>query len=78
MKLLKQTKFLNFTELPAKGVTKIIGVGNNSGGKLAFIKWHSGWRRYAFFPFPDTLFDVACLNEISEFITELMDVRKNG
>jgi hypothetical protein len=76
MTLLKQTKFLNFTLLPSKGKTKLIGVGNNSGGKLAYIKWHPGWRRYAFFPFAMTLFDVACLNEISQFITELMEERK--
>lgn len=35
--LIKQTKFLNFTELPATGKTRIIGVGNNSGEKLASI-----------------------------------------
>jgi len=76
MKLLKQTKYLNFTELPSKGVTKIIGVGNTSGSKLAFIKWHSGWRRYVFLPLPETLYDVACMKDILDFIQELMDERK--
>lgn len=77
MSLLKQTKYLNFTELPSKGKTKIIGVGNNNGMKLAFIKWQSGWRRYVFMPFPDTIFDVGCLGEIADFINELMEARKN-
>ena len=76
MTLLKQTKFLNFTELPSKGKTQIIGVGNTSGSKLAYIKWHSGWRRYVFLPLPDTLFDAGCLKDILDFITELMEDRK--
>lgn len=76
MTLIKQTKFLNYTELPAKGVTRIIGVGNNSRHKLALIKWSTGWRRYVFVPFPGTEFDVSCITEISEFITEMMEARK--
>lgn len=74
--LLLQTKFLNFVEISDTGKTKVIGVGNNSGHKLAYIKWDTGWRRYVFLPFKDTQFDVSCLNEISTFITKLMDDRK--
>lgn len=76
MTLLKQTKFLNFTELPPTGKTKIIGVGNNQGHKLAFIKWDTGWRRYVFMPLGGTQFDVSCMIDISNFITELMEARK--
>lgn len=76
--VLKQTKFLNFIEISDTGKTKLIGVGNNSGEKLAYIKWDAGWRRYVFLPFKDTQYDVSCLNEISEFITSLMNARKNG
>lgn len=75
MTLLKQTKFLNFTELPQTGKTKIIGVGNNQGHKLAFIKWDTGWRRYVFLPLGGTQFDVYCLKDISDFITDLMEAR---
>lgn len=77
MTLLKKTKFLNFTELPPTGKTKIIGVGNNTGQKLAIIKWSSGWRRYVFHPFKETQFDVDCLVDICDFITELMEERKS-
>lgn len=76
MTLLKRTKFLNFTDLPATGKTKIIGVGNNQGHKLAFIKWDTGWRRYVFLPLGGTQFDVSCLKDISDFITDLMEARK--
>lgn len=74
--LLKQTKFLNFVEISDTGKTKLIGVGNNSGQKLAYIKWDTGWRRYVFLPFKETQYDVTCLSEISAFITDLMNQRK--
>lgn len=74
--LIKQTKFLNFTELPATGKTRIIGVGNNSGEKLALIKWSTGWRRYVFHPMPETVYDTKCMNEIMDFIEQLMEERK--
>lgn len=76
--LLKQTKYLNFVEISDSGKTKVIGVGNNSGEKLAYIKWDTAWRRYVLLPFANMQFDVTCLNEISSFITELMDARKTG
>lgn len=76
MTLLRQTKYLNFTELPSTGKTKIIGIGNNSGQKLAYVKWSASWRRYVFLPFPDTQFDTVCLGEIVDFIKQLMEERK--
>lgn len=75
-KLIKQTKYLNFTELPPTGKTRIIGVGNNSGEKLAIIKWSSGWRRYVFHPMEGTSYDVACMTDIINFINQLMEDRK--
>lgn len=74
--LLKQTKFLNFVEISDTGKTKVIGVGNNQGQKLAYLKWATGWRRYVFMPFPDTQFDADCLTEILNFMQQLMNDRK--
>ena len=76
MQLLKQTKFLNYTEIDNTGKTKIVGVGNNQGHKLGVIKWYASWRKYCFSPFPATTFDMTCLNDITLFIKELMDERK--
>lgn len=76
MELLHQTKFLNFTRLPSTGKTLHIGVGNNQGHKLAFIKWDTGWRRYVFLPLGGTQYDVSCLKDIEDFITDLMEKRK--
>jgi len=39
---------------------------------LGEIKWYRMWRKYAFFPECDSLFDVGCLSEIISYInTEL-------
>ena len=37
---------------------------------LGTIKWHNSWRKYAFFPFSNTLFEQDCLRDISNFIEE--------
>lgn len=76
--LLKQTKYLNFTQIGNTDKTKIIGVGNNSGVKLGMIKWVGSWRKYCFMPFENLQFDTTCLSDIVEFINELMNERKNG
>lgn len=78
MSLIKQTKFLNFTELPSTGKTRVIGVGNNQGLKLAYIKWENGWRRYVLHPMNFTIYDAACLKDITDFITEIMNERKKA
>ena len=57
---------------PVRGkVTKTVDVF--SGQYQAFlgtIKWIPGWRRYGFYPAPDTLFDAACLTEITARVTQ--------
>jgi hypothetical protein len=78
MTLLKQTKYLNYTDLPSKGKTKIIGVGNNQGMKLAYIKWEPHWRRYVLHPMHFTVYDASCLSDITDFITQLMAERKTN
>ncbi len=40
------------------------------GGVLGEIKWFSRWRRYCFFPQPETVFEQVCMREIGEFIEE--------
>ena len=39
---------------------------------LGTIKWSNGWRQYAFFPQPETLFEGDCLKAIANFIKKLM------
>jgi hypothetical protein len=35
---------------------------------LGQIRWYSHWRKYCFFPTIETIWDVACLNTIVDFI----------
>jgi len=42
---------------------------------LGRVRWYAQWRRYAFWPDVDTLFDRACLDEISTFIAGQMAAR---
>lgn len=37
------------------------------GAELGFVKWWSHWRKYAFFPNDNTLFEQHCLREIAAF-----------
>ena len=60
---------LNFEETPNEGrKTLRYEVVNTSDIPLGEIKWQTGWRRYAFYPANDCLFDSDCLKEITNFI----------
>lgn len=75
------SKYLIFTEydnlVPRK--TKIINIESKfSLAKLGQIKWFSSWRKYCFFPNPETVFDLDCLGDIGNYIDKLMEERKNA
>lgn len=54
------------TGLSASGKTKLFDVysGEIELGKICFF---GRWRKYVFYPEPDTLYDHLCLIEISDF-----------
>lgn len=68
--------YLRFDEMghSSSGKTRIWAVKNvqsasGSGNfTMGLIKWYAPWRRYAFFPSPDTLYDAGCLAEITTFL----------
>jgi len=35
---------------------------------LGIIKWRANWRKYAFFPYPQTSYEEDCMRDISDFI----------
>ena len=35
--------------------------------ELGIVKWFGSWRKYCFFPYPNTVFDSACLQNIAHF-----------
>jgi hypothetical protein len=81
----KIKSFLNFEEVPTSGITKkFIVVSKTDGSKLGVIKWHTGYRKYAFsipveyymeegeIVFSEKTFDNVCMNEISAFVWDLI------
>lgn len=38
------------------------------GHRLGEVKWWGAWRRYCFFPAPETLFEPTCLRDIADFL----------
>ena len=45
---------------------------------LGQIRWYAPWRRYVYYPKSETLYDAACLRDITEFLEREMRERKNG
>lgn len=43
---------------------------------LGTVKWHPGWRRYAFFPLPGTLYEPDCLCDLADFCEGNTKIRK--
>jgi hypothetical protein len=50
--------------------------GWHSDQSLGQVKWYGPWRQYCFFPGADTVFNVGCMNDICNFIGQLMADRK--
>ncbi len=46
------------------------------GFVLGEIAWYVGWRQYCFFPSANTVFSSGCMDDINNFIKQLMDERK--
>lgn len=65
--------YLNFQELPNLGKkTKVWNVYSknspSSDGPLGSVEWRPTWRKYVFGPSGGTVYDPACLREISDFM----------
>ncbi len=65
MKLSEHIKFERFINIEKK--TQTWAVETITCDRLGVVKWYSAWRRYAFFPEVETVFDVDCLYTISLF-----------
>lgn len=64
--------FIHFNEQPhldrRPHKTRRRSVTSLYGDPLGQIKWWSPWRRYCFFPNPDTVFEQVCMREIADFV----------
>lgn len=66
------SKYLEFRLLEQKPKTQVVEVVSKSCCiRLGIIKWFSSWKRYGFFPEPETFFDMECLNDIGSYMRKL-------
>lgn len=69
-------KYIEFSLLEEKPKTKVYAVINiKFGNVLGIIKWYPSWRKYCFFSEGSVIYDVICLDNIRDFIQDLMDER---
>jgi len=81
MNLIKETKYLYFSEEPKRDnrKTKLIAIINKSSGNLlGYIEWYGAWRQYCFSPCLDydTIWNNTCLTDIISVINQLMKERQ--
>lgn len=73
---------IRFVDLSTKGLgykTKYFVIEDEeSAERLGAIKWHERYKKYAFFPNRNTMYDAVALLEIFNFITEENKTLKNG
>lgn len=70
-------KWIRFDEVGDTGKTKIFEVRSLEGEfLLGEIRWFGRWRKYAFFPDADTIFERDCLMDIADFLDKVMLERR--
>lgn len=73
------TAYMTFVKYKhMKKKTYEVEVTSNDHYVLGNIEWKPGWRRYVFAPEADSEFDSLCLRQISSYIDELMEERKEA
>ena len=58
--------------------TPIYFLVNNNEDCIGTIKWHGAWRKFCFFPEPDTLWDNKCLNDVQKVINNVTAIYKES
>jgi hypothetical protein len=72
----KKGEFVDFIEIGDTGKTKRYSINTKTGDLFGGIQWYGAWRKYCFFPSANTIWDSKCLNEVNDFISRLMEQRK--
>ena len=60
-------RFIIFEPRPSAPKTKVWAVCSKDGGIIGRVSWYGPWRKYCFFPQPDTVYEQICLREIAQF-----------
>ncbi len=76
-----ESKWITFElEIPLKQrKTDIWGVYSKQGhAVLGLVMWYPAWRKYAFYPNKETVFEQDCLRDIAKFIEDKTKEHKDG
>jgi len=74
-----KAKWIEFRLIEVKPKTNVYEVITKEEGFLiGIIKWYPRWRKYAFFPVCQTVFERDCLIDIYSYLDELMARHKHG
>lgn len=61
--------YIVFVPVPHHGKTRRWSVeAKKNHDELGLIQWYGTWRKYAFCPYGNRVFEEICLREIAEFI----------
>ena len=69
-------KYIHFHKAGETLKTSIWSCYSNYDLHLGQVKWYAQWRQYVFYPTATTLYNKTCLDDISDFIKQLMEERK--
>jgi hypothetical protein len=70
-------QYIEFKQIPYEGKTKRFEIiSKSSGDILGRISWHGAWRQYTFSPAYPTIWNKDCLNDVANFLFNLMEERK--
>ncbi len=72
-----ESKHLKFVEAePAAKTRKVHVVNKHDDVCIGNIGWFGRWRRYAFFPLPEMVFEQDCLRDIAGQIEEMTKIHR--
>lgn len=72
-------EYIKLREVATKKKTREFACRNiKSNDLLGIVKWYSGWRRYCYFPTCKAVYSAGCLKDITDFIKQLMELRRQG
>jgi hypothetical protein len=67
------SKWIKFVEKEIPGNKKTLSwyvENTKSGTVVGWVHWHTGFRKYSFYPEDNMVFDVGCLRAIADFCDE--------
>jgi hypothetical protein len=65
-------KYIYFVKLTERPKTSVYACMNSrSGTAIGLVRWYGPWRQYCFFPEPNCVFNVGCMDDIKDFIGQL-------